>query len=95
MGIKIFIVDDDPDFAEGLDQVLSSEGYAVEVAHHAAGALQALEQSPADLALIDLRLGRKSGLDGFVTISISSLIMLIEVNRQATTQAAMRHAVKA
>ena len=35
------------------------------------------------------------GVFGFVTISISSRIMPIEVKRQAATPAATRHAVKA
>ena len=60
---RILVVDDDRDFAEGLDIKLSTEAYDVRVASHAAGALECLEDFAADVALIDVRLAGSSGIN--------------------------------
>ena len=60
---KILIVDDDDEFTEGLDLLLTVEGYAVQCASSIADAIDALDRFDADLILIDLHLGRESGID--------------------------------
>jgi PAS domain S-box-containing protein len=60
---RILIVDDDQDFAEGLDILLAAEGYAVEVARTPEAAMQALESFAAEVALVDIRLAGSSGLN--------------------------------
>ncbi len=59
----ILIVDDDPDFAEGLDLVLEPEGFDVTVTHDSGSALGALARVPVEVALIDVRLQTSSGLN--------------------------------
>ena len=60
---RLLLVDDDRDFAESLEEVLLARGYRLLSASSATNALKTLETFPADVALIDLRLGRSSGLD--------------------------------
>ncbi len=60
---RILVVDDDADFAEGLDVLLGIEGYEVAIAHDAAGAIATLDGFPAEVALIDVRLRNSSGID--------------------------------
>jgi signal transduction histidine kinase/ActR/RegA family two-component response regulator len=59
----VLIVDDDSDFALGLVGVLEPRGYQTEVAHGAQEALQAAQRWEPQVALVDVRLGRESGID--------------------------------
>jgi PAS domain S-box-containing protein len=60
---KILIVDDDEDFADGLAGVLELNGYVVATAYDADTAeVKAREFGP-DIAILDICLGRTSGLD--------------------------------
>ena len=60
---RILLVDDDRDFADGLANLLRLENYTVDVAYSLAEAVQAATQADFPVALIDLRLGRDSGID--------------------------------
>ncbi len=60
---RVLVVDDDAEFAEGLDILLTPEGYEVQAVHCAAAARQALESFAADVALIDIRLAGSSGIN--------------------------------
>lgn len=60
---RVLVVEDDPDFAEGLDILLTPEGYEVHVVHSAAVARNALKDFAADVALIDIRLAGSSGIN--------------------------------
>ncbi len=62
-GRRILIIDDDRDFSAGLGDLLTLEDYTVKLAHSAAEAEEALKHFPAEVALIDLRLGRDSGIE--------------------------------
>ncbi|MDY7031426.1 MAG: response regulator, partial [Thermodesulfobacteriota bacterium] len=59
----ILIVDDDKDFADSLLDILELEGYECEVSNSATRALQKIKHFKAQVALIDIRLGRSSGID--------------------------------
>jgi len=61
--MRILIVDDEPNIRKTLRIALDASGHAVEEAANRAEALRAVERSPFDVALIDLRLGLESGLD--------------------------------
>ncbi|WP_308637212.1 response regulator transcription factor [Paenibacillus silvisoli] len=63
--MKVVIVDDHPLVRRGLASILTCDG-SMEILGEAAGrieALQLLQTGKPDLALIDLRLGKESGLD--------------------------------
>ena len=60
---NILIIDDDDDFTEGLDLLLTTEGYTVQCANSIAAATDALNRFDADLILVDLHLGRENGID--------------------------------
>ena len=60
---RILIVDDDEDVGTGLAEMLEAEGYSVAFAITAASAEGTAISFNPQLALIDVRLGRTSGLD--------------------------------
>lgn len=62
-GRRVLIVDDDADLAESLAEILLSRDYEVATAEGPETALEALEYFPAEVALIDVRLGRASGIE--------------------------------
>ncbi len=64
----ILVADDDVEFAESAEQLLSDHGYRVLVAHDGREAVdKVLEQSP-DVLLLDLRLPVLSGLDVYLEL---------------------------
>ena len=60
---RILIVDDDADFALSLLDVLESRGYQAAIAHDVPGGKEKAEQLNAQVALVDIRLGRDSGIN--------------------------------
>lgn len=60
---RILLVDDDKDYTEYQAIILEGHGYAVAVAHSADKAIQIQSSFQPQLALIDLRLGKESGID--------------------------------
>lgn len=60
---RVLIVEDDLDFAESLSDLLIPHRYEVRVSTDPDGALCELGRFEADVAFIDLRLGRTDGLD--------------------------------
>lgn len=59
----ILVIDDDRDMADGLAEILEESGYEVQVAHVPERALKIIQEFKAQVALVDIQLGRKSGLD--------------------------------
>ena len=62
-GIRVLVVDDDPDIGEVLQFVLEAQGASVTVAHSAADALVELTHSIPDVLLSDLAMPGGSGYD--------------------------------
>jgi len=60
---KILVVDDELDIREGLELLLTSEGYGVELAQNGTEGLQKLERQGYDLVLLDLMMPDLSGMD--------------------------------
>jgi DNA-binding NtrC family response regulator len=60
---SILVVDDETEIREGLELLLTSEGYAVTSAGTAEAALACLEERPFDLLLLDVNLPDRNGLD--------------------------------
>jgi CheY-like chemotaxis protein len=62
--VRVLVVEDDPDIADAMKQMLEFEGYAVDTASHGLDALSKLRsgRAGADLILLDLRM---PVMDGF------------------------------
>jgi len=61
--LNILVVDDDRSIGQLLHSVLSAEGYCCQVTHNESEAEAVLRQGPIGLALVDIYLGKTSGLD--------------------------------
>src|SRR5258708_3477889 len=60
---SILVVDDESEIREGLELLLTSEGYGVSSAGTAESGLAKLEERPYDLLLLDVSLPDRNGLD--------------------------------
>ncbi len=60
---KIFIVDDDPDFTEGVALFLEVSGHAVETAHSGEAAVQKLSEQDFDITFMDVRMPGMNGVE--------------------------------
>ncbi|OGO26109.1 MAG: hypothetical protein A2136_04565 [Chloroflexi bacterium RBG_16_54_11] len=61
---NLLIIDDDPDFVEGIKSILDSAGYKVDVTYNPKSGLQALQDKTYDLLLLDIMMGR--GAEGIM-----------------------------
>jgi two-component system response regulator PilR (NtrC family) len=92
MAERLLVVDDEQSMREWLTIALSQDGYEVESAASGEDALKVLERTPADLALVDLRM---PGLDGLATLrrvkqvdeSVSVVIMTAYATAETAVQA--------
>ncbi|HUT76036.1 MAG TPA: response regulator, partial [Polyangia bacterium] len=55
---KVLIIDDDPDFVEGIKAILDSADYETEVAYNPKDGWAALKQDKYDLLCLDIMMGR-------------------------------------
>ena len=55
---RLLIIDDDPDFVEGIKSILEGADYEVEVAYNPTDGFEALQTKPPDLLLLDIMMGR-------------------------------------
>ncbi len=60
---KILVIDDELDIREGLELLLTSEGYGVDMAQNGTEGLLKMEQHAYDLVLLDLMMPDRSGMD--------------------------------
>jgi DNA-binding NtrC family response regulator len=60
---RILVVDDEADIREGLELLLTSEGYAAELAENGTDGLRKMEQHAYDLVLLDLMMPDLSGME--------------------------------
>jgi CheY-like chemotaxis protein len=67
-GLRIFVVDDDRDFAEGLADVLKLRGHEVDLAFSGEEAVKRVRQQDYDLTFMDVRLPGMNGVESFRTI---------------------------
>lgn len=87
---RVLIVEDDRDFAEALESQLAAHGYVVAIAASSKAALERLDTFAAHVALIDLRLGRESGVDAMVKLrGRSPDLQCVMVTAYATVDAAV------
>ena len=66
--VRVFIVDDDEDFAESMGMVLESRGYEVELAYSGEEAISKFSEQDFDIAFMDVKLPGKNGVDSFLEI---------------------------
>ena len=66
--LKIFVVEDDIDFAEGLAETLEIEGHEVEIATSGEDAIARFKQQDFDLTFMDVKLPGKNGVESFLEI---------------------------
>lgn len=59
---RLLIVDDDPTFCEVLAEAFQNRDYEVHVAHNVEQAMDIARQQDPEYAVIDLRIGKESGL---------------------------------
>jgi PAS domain S-box-containing protein len=62
-GRRVLLIDDEVDFAESLRDILESRGYLVDAVHAANLACERTLSFEPQVALVDIRLGRASGID--------------------------------
>ena len=55
---RILIIDDDPDYIDGIRKILEKDEYLVSVAHNPKDGYQMLLSSQYDLVLLDIMMGR-------------------------------------
>ncbi len=55
---KILMIDDDPDYIDGMKAILEKANYKVDSAHNPKDGLEALRSKPYDLLLLDIMMGR-------------------------------------
>lgn len=66
--MRIFIVDDNVDFAESLGEALELEGYEVETAHSAEDAIAKFDGRDFDLTFLDMKMPGMNGVECFKEI---------------------------
>ena len=57
---RLLIIDDDPDYVDGIRSILEKAEYAVDVAYNPKDGFEALESGNYDLLLLDIMMGRGS-----------------------------------
>ncbi len=67
-GQRILVVDDDPDVVEYVCTFLRDSGYETCSADAYESALEALEEAPVDILILDVMMPGRSGLDLLVTL---------------------------
>lgn len=61
---RLLMIDDDPDFVEGIKAILVGADYDVEVKYNPKDGFEALQSNPPDLLLLDIMMGR--GAEGIM-----------------------------
>ena len=66
--LRVFIVDDDIDFAESLAEVIAKRGHYVEWAHSGEDAVERFRDADFDIAFMDVKLPGMNGVESFIEI---------------------------
>ena len=67
-GLRIFVVDDDRDFAEGLADIFELNGHECELAFNGEEAVEKCKEKDFDIAFMDVKLPGKDGVESFFEI---------------------------
>lgn len=88
--LRVLLVDDDIDFVASLSGMLEQESYPTATAHSSAQALSLMEAFEPDVALVDIRLGRESGLDLIAQLQeFESELTCVVITAYADTETAI------
>jgi signal transduction histidine kinase len=85
---RLILVDDNADFAISLADILAARGIETEIAHDVDSALNMVQTFKAQMALIDIRLGRANGLElinGFRAIRPEILCIMMTAYAEIST----------
>jgi CheY-like chemotaxis protein len=66
--LRVFVVDDDQDFAESLALLIEGRGYEVELAFSGEEAIDKFRQQDFDITFMDVKLPGKDGVESFLEI---------------------------
>ena len=90
---KIYLVDDDENILTSVSMFLEAEGYEFETFNEGHSALEALQKSPPDMAVFDVKMPRMDGLELLRRLRQSSNLPVIfltskddEIDEAITTQ---------
>jgi signal transduction histidine kinase len=87
---RVLIVDDDPDFADALAEMLAINDFIPRVVNNADAAVVAAAAFAPALALVDVRLGRVSGLDQIARLrETDPTLICVMITAYADTQIAV------
>ena len=94
---RIIAVDDDVDMVDGLAEVLRTRGYEVKTANNEEEAFAVIKEFDAQLALLDIRLGKTSGLDLIKSLkeyrpNLQSIMITGNADRESAIAALQRGA---
>jgi CheY-like chemotaxis protein len=70
--LRVFIVDDDRDFAASLALLIRGRGHEVELAHSGEEAIAKFREQDFDITFMDVKLPRKNGVESFIEIRQSN-----------------------
>ncbi len=78
---RLLVVDDDPVTCRLLEEVFAGEGYEVEKAHSAQGAVERHRAAPFDAVISDIRMGEglATGLDALRTLKAESPDLVVVI----------------
>jgi DNA-binding response OmpR family regulator len=86
---RILVVDDEPDTCANLSDILTDQGYQVDVAHDGLAALELVKKNTYDVALLDLKMPGIDGLELYRRIRmISADTVAIVVTAYASSMTA-------
>ena len=66
--LRVFIVDDDIDFAESMAEVIEDHGHHVDLAHSGEDAVERFRDADFDIAFMDVKLPGNNGVESFFEI---------------------------
>ncbi len=66
--LKILVVDDDKDFAEGIAESLEVEGHKVQLAFSGEEAIEKFKEEDYDISFMDVKMPGKNGVESFLEI---------------------------
>jgi len=75
--MRILMIDDDRELCELMQQFLGGEGFEVECAHDGVAGLTRLSEAPFDLAILDIMMPGKSGMEVLRELRGSSTLPVI------------------